>query len=205
MWINRRNWFLVLALMFIINNSYASIEVFVSTIGNDKNPGTREKPLASLDGARIAVRKLLLSGTGEDIIVYFMGGIYRLDKTVVFTPNDSPENGEVIYSAIPGEKVVFSSGVPVINWQRVPQNEEPDGLSIKASGKLWAAQIPRGLGCIKTLYRANEKLPRARGKGFFPSEIEPRLNDYKPYEKSDFNIMCFPEGTMRPWINIEDI
>jgi hypothetical protein len=177
----------------------------VSTGGDNANPGTREEPLASLDGARIAVRKLLPSGTGEDIKVYFMGGTYWLDKTVVFTPNDSPENAKVIYSAIPGEKVIFSSGVPVNNWQRVPQNEEPDGLSIQASGKLWATEIPRGLGCIKTLYRGERKLPRARGKGFSPTEVSSWYKDAKPIEKSDFNLMCFPEGKMHSWINTEDI
>ena len=37
-------------------------ELIVASDGNDTNPGTADRPLATLDGARAAVRKVLAAG-----------------------------------------------------------------------------------------------------------------------------------------------
>lgn len=200
-----RPFIITISLLLLHEASFASVELYVTTKGNDNNPGTIEKPLASLEGAKNVVRKLIFSGMEEDITVYFSEGLYRLERTVVFTPNDSPTKNKVVYSAIPGERVVFSSGVPLTKWEKVELDEEPEFLSSNSKGKLWSTYIPKGLGCIKSLYQGNQKLDRAKGKGFFPREMDPRLNDNKSYEKSSLNVMCFPKGTMHSWTNIEDV
>lgn len=193
------------SLLLLHMGALSSVELYVSTKGSDNNPGTIEAPLASLEGAKHLVRKLLTSGFEENIVVYFSEGLYYLERTVVFTPNDSPTKNKVVYSAIPGERVVFSSGVPLTKWEKVESHEEPEFLSLNATEKLWSTNIPKGLGCIKTLYQGNQKLKRAIGEGFFPTELDPRLNKNKPYKKSSLNVMCFPKGTMRSWTNIEDV
>ncbi len=42
--------------------SSATSALYVSPQGNDSNPGTREKPLSSLEGARDAIRDLRKEG-----------------------------------------------------------------------------------------------------------------------------------------------
>ena len=56
---------------------------YVSPQGNDANPGTKELPLASLNGAKNYVRKIKSSTSGA-ITVWFRGVDYYLDETVVF-------------------------------------------------------------------------------------------------------------------------
>lgn len=191
-------------LLVAVDFSYAN-ELYVAVDGHDDAAGTEHAPLASLKGAQAKVRSMLAENKAQEIDVYFKEGTYRLNESVVFSPADSPEDGRVVYSAVAGERVVFSSGVPVKGWMRVARDEEPEGLPLVARGKLYSAEIPAGLGRIKTLYRGDKKLPRSQGKGFFPTEIEPRLNKGKKIQKSNLNTLSFPEGAARNWSNIEDI
>ena len=59
--------------------------IFVSPNGDDANPGTPDKPLATLEGARIKVRQFKAENPGKPVIVEFAAGTYRFDKTVSFT------------------------------------------------------------------------------------------------------------------------
>lgn len=105
-------------------------ELYVSPDGNDSNPGTIEKPLKTLAGARDAVRKLKSSMTG-DIVVNLRGGTYRVTEPVAFDTRDSGENGySVIYQAYKGETPVVSGAVQVTGWE-------------KYNDKLWVAPLDR--------------------------------------------------------------
>ncbi len=87
--------------------------LFVSTYGDDSAAGTKDAPLATLDGARRKVRSLL-NGTREPITVYFRGGDYLFPQGVTFDASDSgTEEAPVTYRAVPGEKVTFAGGVKV--------------------------------------------------------------------------------------------
>jgi hypothetical protein len=64
--------------------------LYVSADGDDNAQGSFEKPLGTLDGARIAVRRFLQSSNDNlDIRVLIRGGLYKLSKTVVFGLEDS--------------------------------------------------------------------------------------------------------------------
>ena len=89
----------------------ASAELIVDPAGRDDNPGTRERPLATLAGAKAAVRRQMAAGVEGDITVLFRGGTYALHTPVVFGPEDSARGKQVItYAAYPGEVPVFSGG-----------------------------------------------------------------------------------------------
>jgi len=85
----------------------------VAPSGNDSNPGTLEKPFASLQRAQQAVRQK--SGT-----VFLRGGSYYLPETLIFTEQDSgTKDGPVIFQAYQNEQPVISGGVKLekLDWQ----------------------------------------------------------------------------------------
>lgn len=176
----------------------AATEFYVSPDGNDENPGTKQKPFATLAGARDAVRKKIAAGLNSNITVLLRGGAYRLDETAVFGLKDSgTENHSIIYAAMPGEKPVFSSGLPIRDWGKL-YGTLP-GLPDVAQGKVWVADVPKGLERFLTLYDGDERLPRARSRGFVPAKRYPRTRI--PGWR---NRLEFPKGALGKWTNLSD-
>lgn len=103
----------------------ATVEIFLSPAGSDSNPGTAEKPLATLGAARDVIRKQRQQQPGMDARVIIADGTYPLRGTVEFTPEDSG----VTYEAAPGAKPVFSGGTRITGWEK--QGEH-----------LWQAKLP---------------------------------------------------------------
>lgn len=92
------------------NSVTVSNNLYVSTDGDDGNPGTLEQPLRTFRAAQMAVRTLRRTWRGA-IGFYFRQGTYYLDETIVFTPDDSGEQqAPTIYSSYPGERAVLSGG-----------------------------------------------------------------------------------------------
>jgi hypothetical protein len=96
------------ALLLLASGPLCATDFHVATNGDDKNPGTQEKPFATLERARDAVRA---SRAGKPYAeatlaarVVLHGGTYRLPKTLLLEPVDS---GLTIVNA-PGEAVVLS-------------------------------------------------------------------------------------------------
>jgi hypothetical protein len=81
--------------------------------GDDANPGTVQKPFATLVQARDAVRASRLKGKTVSVIVH--GGIYRLENSLEFNAADSgTEASPVIWKAAPGETVRIIGGHGVL-------------------------------------------------------------------------------------------
>ncbi len=96
-------------------NQSAQLEFYVSTSGDDTNPGTKEKPFATLTRAQDAVRQLKQTVQGA-MTVLVRAGTYYLDEALSFSPEDSgTSGGRVTYRAFPGEIVTLSGGVR-IEW-----------------------------------------------------------------------------------------
>ncbi|WP_291033752.1 PDZ domain-containing protein [Dyadobacter sp. 50-39] len=87
----------------------AQTELYVSPTGNDKNPGNRQRPFATLARAQMAARKL-----DGKVTVNVRGGTYYLGKTLVFRPEDTRKKGaELVFKGVEGEKVILSGAVPL--------------------------------------------------------------------------------------------
>lgn len=93
-------------------------EFFVAPDGSDANPGTSDKPFASLERARDAIRELKVDGTlGKGVIVTVKAGEYVLPQTLSLTAEDSGQkDAPIVYRAHPGQKVVLLGGVPIKNF-----------------------------------------------------------------------------------------
>lgn len=133
------------ALMILTTATACSAAIHVSPGGDDANPGTSERPLATIQRA-VALSR----GTGDRNIV-LRGGWY-LDVAVTLTAEDS---GLTIESA-PGEKAHLFGGIPISDWRK-------DGE------KFYAARLPADRdGEIRMLLIDGRLCPRAR----FPEEGE---------------------------------
>ena len=85
----------------------------VSPSGNDANPGTLEKPFATLHRAQQAVRQK----RGD---VYLRGGTYYLSEPLVFTSQDSgTKDAPVVFRNYKDEKPVINGAVRLdyLDWQ----------------------------------------------------------------------------------------
>ena len=92
--------------LLILNiGSLWSQSIYVSPLGNDKNPGTKEKPVLSFAGAQALVRKIIRS---QEVEVIFANGIYYLPQTVKFTSDDNRKS--VTWKAEEEGKAILSGG-----------------------------------------------------------------------------------------------
>ena len=129
---------------------------YVAPGGSDANPGTESKPLATVEGARDAVRRVNARMSG-DVVVLLRGGTYRIDRTIVLDHRDSGTGGHhVIYQNYPGETPVVSGGRPITGWR-------PD------AGGRWVAKPPPG--DFRQLYVGGRRAVRARGGPLAGAEL----------------------------------
>ncbi len=151
-------------------------EFFVSTIGDDSNPGTYAQPFKTLDGARKAVRKVNKDMTGN-IYVFFKEGTYYTPSTVTFAEEDSGTNGyNIIYKSLDeagSAKIV--GGLQVTSpWTLVDSNYISsqgnwldNELPSTAVGHVYKAHIGEGLD-LNTIYVNNERAILARYPNYEP-------------------------------------
>ena len=130
----------------------ARAALWVSPAGDDRNPGTEDEPLRTIERARDVVRTLNREMT--DDITVFIGGTYRVVRPIEFGPEDSATNGfSIVYTAAPGEHPVVSGGCPVAGWTVADR-----------SRNLWWAPAPEGLGDTRTLFVGGVPAALTRGR-----------------------------------------
>jgi len=145
----------------------AAVTFHVAPDGSDQWSGRLERPsadksdgpLASLQGARDAVRRLKAAGPlREPVRVVVAGGAYALAETFVLSPEDSgTAEAPVVYEASPGARPVFSGG-RVITGLRAG----PDGL--------WTTKVPGvadGSWTFEQLWVSGRRAVRARSPNTF--------------------------------------
>ena len=169
--------------------SASAVEFYVAPDGNDANPGTIDRPFASLVRARDAVREAKVSAK-KPVSILLRGGVYYLEEPLRLGPEDSgTADCPIVYEAYPGEKPIISGGLKITGWRREP-------------GKLWTAEIPevkQGKWYFRQLFvdgqrRGRARLP-ARGQCPIKGSAEPHLRAFK-----------FMPGQMNPnWHNIDDV
>ena len=181
---------------------------YVATDGDDNNSGTKQKPFATLAGARDAVRELKKKKQDGDITVLIRGGTYQLTETVVFGLKDSGSKNQVItYAAYPGEEPVFSSGVKITGWKKL--TEYPPDLPEVARGEVWVADLPQtegGKWRFFTLFDGDKMLPRARSAGFRPTDVlDGEFWQGRAASNEQCSVINFPKGKLKNWPNLEDV
>jgi hypothetical protein len=126
-----------------IGLSVHAAEIYVAPEGSDGNPGTLEKPVATLAHAQELARGAKASGT---VTVFLRGGTFYPAAPLVFLSGDSGSaQAPVVYQAYPNEKPVISGGMKLtgLNWRPykngIMQASVPDDLKtdqLFVNGKL---------------------------------------------------------------------
>jgi GH141 insertion domain len=147
--------------------SARAAEIWVAPNGDDANPGTRERPLASPARALRLARELRRTSTvppAGGVHVILCGGTYRLPSALWLRPEDSgTADSPTVIEAAPGERPVLSGGVAVGPWRRA--TEPIPGLPAAAAGEVWIAGAPQfdgGTADCRQLWVGDRKAIRAR-------------------------------------------
>jgi len=159
-------------------------------------------PLASLEGARDAIRRLKASGPlAEPVRVLVAAGEYRLARPVVFSPEDSgTAECPVIYEAAPGANPVFTGGVRITGFRQGP-------------GGVWQAtvdDVARGGWYFEQLFVNGRWATRARSPNQFYYYMVGKVArgiDPATGQLADLGSRAFRArpGDVKPWPNINDV
>jgi hypothetical protein len=128
--------FLTLCLLALLAVSAEAAQFHVATTGDDGNPGTLERPFASLERAQEAARAARAAQPGEAVTVTVRSGRYELSRPLEFTAADSGASAErpVRYMAEEDGEVVISGGKKIEGWQPDPERQ---GVWKTEVGKDW--------------------------------------------------------------------
>jgi hypothetical protein len=125
-------------------------DIFVSPNGNDRNPGTKEQPLATLQAAiRKArdLRRLNDASVKDGIHIILRGGVYPVLQTIVLRPEDSgTRDSPTSIEAADGEQPVLSGGIAISSWKKLLSPVA--GLQKKYSSQIWVADVPMVGGAV---------------------------------------------------------
>ena len=109
----------VIVLVFCaVGGQVCAQDYFVSPKGNDGNPGTKERPFATLEAARDSVRQQKKNDftKKQKVVIYLRDGVYERAETFELDQRDSGTKGRpIIYRAYPGEEITILGGrhIPV--------------------------------------------------------------------------------------------
>jgi hypothetical protein len=135
---------LITLIPLIITFQAHSADIYLAPNGSDKNDGSKGKPLATL---AIAIRKarelrrLNDTSISNGIHIIVKAGVYHFYEPVFIRPEDAgTETSPTFIEAAPGEQPVFSGGINITGWKKLPGIVK--GLPSAANGKIWVADVP---------------------------------------------------------------
>ncbi len=205
-------WLLTVVLLGVISPA-AAATLYLAPDGNDAWSGRRadpaadrsDGPVASLKGARDAVRRMRASSArGEAITVLVKPGVYRVEETVEFHPEDSGTPGApVTYETREPGRAVFSGGRLITGWTR-------------GEGPIWRAEVPdagRGVWTFRQLFVNGQRRPRARTPetGILPLQAPAQIDtsgwagaEPPASERDRWSFRFRPGDIDRRWKNLGD-
>lgn len=159
----------VVGLFSLFNVAFGE-KFYVAPYGDDDNPGTISKPFATIEKVKDVVW-MELDGMG-DITIYFRGGTYYINRTILFRAQSSGSENQIItYRNFPGETPVFSSGIKMNGWKRI-SSQDPGYRYIPplSRANIYICDVSKKLinsrGFKFLLDHKSDWLPRAKTKSF---------------------------------------
>lgn len=170
----------LVAAFWLATTVASAADFYVAPCGNDAQPGTADRPFATLVRARDAVRGLKAKGPlAEPVRVNVAGGDYTFTEPLELEPLDSGSaQAPVIYQAQPGQQPVLSGGRRIGGWQPADNGLWKTELSEVAAGRWYFEQ----------LWVNGQRATRARTPNkffFFMQEIRQDVLQGGPGKKAD--------------------
>ena len=138
---------LLAVILTVAAHGLSATEVYVSTAGNDANPGSKTQPFATLERARDEIRKLKQAGPlAQPVRVFVHGGTYRVGTSLVLDEQDSgTEAAPIVWQATADEEVRLCGGValPTNAFQPITDEKISTRLDPAARGKVVQANVRR--------------------------------------------------------------
>ena len=133
----------ILGLCLALTRGITAVEFFIATDGNDGWEGTRLRPLATLEGARAAVRRVKQAGMPDGgVTVWLRGGVYPRAATFSLAAEDTGAvDAPVVYRACEGEEVRLVGGKPVTGFAPVTDPAVLQRLDPAARGHVLQADL----------------------------------------------------------------
>jgi len=137
--------------------------IYVSLQGDDSNPGTKERPFATIKKAQEEVIRLKEKGMPKGgVVVYLRGGRYFLEDNIVFQEKDSGiENAPVVYRSYPGEEAKITGGRQITNFKPLSDPDIIRRLPDEAKDRIWVADLKEA-GITEYGQLLNRGMGRAR-------------------------------------------
>lgn len=195
-----------------------TITLYVASDGNDRwsgatassNARRTDGPLATVQGAQRAIRRLRREGRTGSVTVLLRGGTYYLRQPLVFTPADggalapgksaAEATATVTYAAYPGEQPVLSGGVRLTGWQKTVVNGHRAWVTVVPVAALPDAGFQQLW--VNGERRARSRLPR---EGFHRIERLVGVTAKTPYHQGQ-DRFGYAAGDLDPsWRNLHDV
>jgi parallel beta-helix repeat protein len=130
---------------FMVTGAYAQ-DIYVSPTGNDSEPGSKEKPVATLETARDLIRQYKANNSlpKGGLTVWIGQGQYDQKMPLALNENDSGEPGApIIWRAIRDEMVTITGGrsIPSEKFTRITSKAISGRLSNEASQKVMQVNL----------------------------------------------------------------
>ena len=123
-----------------------AVTVSVSPFGDDANDGSEAKPLASVEAARNAVRRIRSENGGSipagGVQVVFEDGVYRLDGTLELGEGDSGAEGAPVVWRARNRGKASISGFVELDWRPLSDEAVRERLPDVAKGHVLEADWP---------------------------------------------------------------
>jgi len=139
--------FILVVLATLASPAWADT-LHVSASGDDANPGTKDRPFATLERARNEVRRIRTAGSlpSGGVTIELREGVYELSRPLELTGQDSgTQEAPIVYRAADGASVKICGGREVTGWKRVTDPAVLDRLHESARNQVWQADL-RALG-----------------------------------------------------------
>ena len=147
-------------------------DLVVAPYGDDRNAGTPEAPLKTLEKAK---ELLKANASADSATVWFREGTYTINNVVEFTSKDKDN---VLYRSYPNEKVYFSGSRAITGWSETTIN------GVKAF--VTDVKVDSDDDYFRSLFKGDKRLSRSTypKEGMFkvadPSESEGIAGSHAP-------------------------
>lgn len=118
--------------------------IYVAANGNDANPGTKDRPFATLQRARDEIRQRKAAGPlpAGGITVELRSGVYEMPQPLELTTQDGgTAQSPIVYRASQGETARLVGGRVVSGWKLASDPAVLQRLPAPARGQVWQADL----------------------------------------------------------------